>query len=101
MNDQSHPPVSHLFACIACWAVEQGMPSRSFWEGETDEWNVTINATQEMRDGISPMHIHLQHKTYMAFAVLNARGGAITGPSEDEVIAHFNGLLNAPVEAVA
>ena len=101
MPDQSIPPISTLFATVAAWAVEQGMQPRSFWEGQTEDWTVRINATGDMLEGVEPFHIHLEHRCYLAFAVLNASGSALTGPSEDEVIAHFNGLLKAPMEAVA
>ncbi len=101
MTDQSHPPITHLFACIACWAVEQGMPPASFWQGETDEWTVTINATDLMEDGLPPKSMKIEHKVYMAVGLIHARGGWFVGPPEEEIIAHFNGLLNTPVEAVA
>ena len=89
MTDQSTPQISVLFATVATWAMEQGMPPRTFWEGQTEDWTVRINATKDMLEGVEPFHIHLEHRVYLAFAVLNAVGGALTGPSEDEVIAHF------------
>lgn len=101
MPDQSTPPICHLFATVAAWAMEQRMPPRSFWEGQTEDWTVRINATSHMLEGVEPYHIHLEHRCYLAFAVLNPVGGVLTGPSEDETIAHFNGLLNEPSEGVA
>jgi hypothetical protein len=95
------PPISALYAVIACWSVQEGMPPQTLWEGETDEWHVVINATGEMQEGLPAFAMSLAHKTYMAFAVLDPTGGAVTGPSEDELIAHFNGLLKEPLEGVA
>lgn len=100
MVDPKNPPISHLFAAIACWARQQGMPPKTLWEGQTDEWLVTINGTSEMQDGLSPRTIHLKHKVYMALAILDASGGAVVGPPETELIAHFEALLKEPLEIV-
>lgn len=102
MTNQNQPlPILTLFVTIVCWATEQGMPPKTLWEGETDEWDVVINATDEMQDGLPPKSMSLSHKTLIAFAVLGPNGGAVTGPTEEELTAHFNGLLNVPLEGVA
>lgn len=84
---------NRLYACVACWAVQQGLTTHKVWQGETDEWRVTFS----MADRREVNSFKLTHKRLVAVAVVEAKGGAIVGADEDDVIAHFHGLLTEPL----
>lgn len=99
MSADQGPRVSALFATVVSWAVAAGAKRIDLlpgvWRGETDEWKVAVNPHKHEIDGILPGQMVLEHKTYMAFAALGLNGGAITGASEPEIIAHFNAAREA------
>ena len=87
--------ISELFIVLVDWAVSTGAEHvdklPGLWVGETDEWVVKFNPdTQRERDGIPPLTFRLDHKTALVgLALVGTGSGAVVGPSEAELLAHF------------
>jgi hypothetical protein len=90
--------ISMLFVTVVQWAVSQGAERidtlPGLWAGETDEWLVKLNGHRHEIDDTPPLGYLLQHKTALAgMAIGGAPSGAIIGPSEDDLIAHFRAAI--------
>jgi len=89
-----HPPISVLYMTVLAWAQRCGGDGMyltpGLWRGETDQWKVAINPRREPVEDVEPYHMHLTHKTALiGLAVIGPAGGCIAGPTEDDLIAHF------------
>jgi hypothetical protein len=90
----TNPELSLLFVAVVDWAVAQGAERidtlPGLWTGETDAWLVKLNGHMHEIEDTPPFGYLLQHKTALAgLAIGDVAGGAIIGPSEDDLIAHF------------
>lgn len=88
------PEISVLFVTIVDWAASHGAKRirtlPGLWEGETDEWKVKINGHGHMIEDVPAFGYIAQHKTaFLGWAAGDPFGGAIVGPNEDDLIAHF------------
>jgi hypothetical protein len=87
-------PMSELFAVLVDWSISKGaeMVDRlpGLWTGETAEWLVELNGQKTELEGIPPLTFKLTHKAYfLRMALVGPYGGALVGPSEDELIEYF------------
>ncbi|XAI95571.1 hypothetical protein [Nostoc phage Nsp-JY21] len=92
------PKITQLFATVVQWAITQGAENigalPGLWTGETAEWKVKLNGHPREIEDVPPYGFLLTHKTaFVGFAIGNATDGAVAGPSENELIAHFQQLL--------
>jgi len=87
------PNIPALLMAVVDWATRNGADRISevpgVWSGETAEYKVRINGHREEIDDVPPFSAVIEHKTYMRLAVVGPGGGALTGLSEDDLIAHF------------
>lgn len=88
------PPIALAWASVAAWASRNGAIEidklEQNWRGETDQWEVECNGSNEQRNDIPPKGIMLTHKKKFALAILGPFDGTIAGGlSEDEILTHF------------
>lgn len=89
--------LSELWVTIMNWVSDQN-PGEIFrleglWSGQTPDWNVEVNGHKHEVEDVPPYGVRLSHREYLAFGIISPNSGVITGPTEDEIIAHFAGLL--------
>jgi hypothetical protein len=92
------PQITLLFATVVQWATTQGANNLKalpgVWTGETDQWTVKLNGHAREVEEVPPYGYLLTHKTAVFGAALgNPTGGWIIGPSEDDLIAHFQAQM--------
>lgn len=90
--------ITQLYATLVQWAVLQGADSIDKlpgpWEGGTDQWSVKLNGHNREISLVPPFGYLLTHKTALVgVAIGDPFGGTVAGPSEDELISHFAGLI--------
>lgn len=87
------PPIPELLMAVVDWSQRQGADAISklegVWSGETDEYRVRINGHREEIDNVPPFSAAIEHKDYFRIAIVGPGGGALTGVSEGDLIAHF------------
>ena len=85
-------PMPELYGLIVDWAVRHGATKidtlDGLWIGETDEYRIAINGHQEEVDLVPPLCIKVEHKTYLALAIIAPSGGETMIPEAD-LIEHF------------
>lgn len=85
--------IPELLMAIVEWSQRNGAEAIStlegVWSGETDEYRVRINGHRQEIDNVPPFSAAIEHKDYLRFAVVGPGGGALTGVSENDLIAHF------------